>query len=77
MVKLSKEEIDVSVDILRKQIRKNKPILKVGGVVSLGSYLSATRPDVYDKIEGDKAIVKAKELDDGNFSLYINLPLSN
>ena len=70
MANISKEELG-----LPSELRKREPVLKAGGVLSLNSYLAITKPEILEKIEGEKAIVEAKELDDGKLYLFIKLPL--
>ena len=70
MANISKEELG-----LPSELRKKEPVLKAGGVLSLNSYLAITKPEILEKIEGEKAIVEAKELDDGKLYLFIKLPL--
>ena len=71
MAEISKEKIETAL----KALRKRHPLLKVGGVVSLGSYFHVTKPETYNNIKGTKAPVVAKELDNGRLCLYIRLPL--
>jgi hypothetical protein len=51
--------------------------MRFGGVVSLKSLWTITRPTELNKIRGIKATVKAKELENGHIYLYINLPLAD
>lgn len=73
MARISKE----SIERINAHFCEQRQRMRFGGVVSLKSLWTITRPAELNKIRGIKATVKAKELENGHIYLYINLPLAD
>ena len=71
---LSPELIDY---LKNNKIRQRRQSMLLGGVISLKSYWTITNPELLNSIEGEMAEIKAEELSNDSYRLYIDLPLRN